>query len=241
MSLINISNNKRNLMIGIITILVLLLFLIGFIMYGSSIVSEANKKQSALIKKCSNLNGNKNKIFDNIFKKLNDAKINCFLFDDDKATIKTVSKKFENVEDLRKMKIENDIKLNDSDFKLINIETGEVKDLFIIINYIELTADELVEEKSWSGSFYKMTGGYSLPATLIEIFNHLQSLKSKLDKGKVGAAFLDDNVHIFFYNNGENKVEDIYDIRGMGDKLTALDIFKYFLFIMPKEIRKSGS
>ncbi|KAG0438115.1 hypothetical protein DMUE_3292 [Dictyocoela muelleri] len=129
------------------------------------------------------------------------------------------------------MKIEGEIKLK---CRYFTIDNG-INYLLPKLNYNQLAANELVEENSWSGSFYKMTGGYSLPSTLIEIFNHLQSLKSKLDKGMAGAAILGDNVHIFFYNNGENKVEDIYDIRGIDGKLTALDIFEHFLSIKIKK------
>ncbi|KAG0435757.1 hypothetical protein DMUE_4554 [Dictyocoela muelleri] len=223
MSIKIISNNNRNLTFSAIAIIILIIFLIGFRMYGSSVISEANETQTEWIRECENLTGEKKKYFDQIFQIFNDNNVNCFLFKHTDNTIDKVTKKFENVADLRKMKIEGSIKLNNTYFE---INHGE-KDILLKLNYNQFADDELVEEKSWSGVFYKITGGYSLPATLLEIFNHLQSLKSKLDKGRVGAAFWGDNVHIFFYNENENKVEDIYAIRSTDDKLTALDIFKF--------------
>ncbi|KAG0434656.1 hypothetical protein DMUE_5089 [Dictyocoela muelleri] len=203
-------------------------------MYGASIVAEANERQSAVIKKSPNFNGNKKEIFDNIFKRFNENKINCFLFDVNENKIKTINKKFENVADLLKMKIEGNILLSDTNFKSIN-KNNEIKDLLVKLNYNQLGPNDLIQEISWSGSFYKMTGGYSLSNTIYEFFKHLQSLKTKLGKGIVGAAILGDKVHVFFYNNIDKRVEDIYDIQGMDDKVTALDIFRCFLIVEAKE------
>ncbi|KAG0430575.1 hypothetical protein DMUE_5650 [Dictyocoela muelleri] len=226
-----ISNSKRIIIIGAMAIFILLIFLIGFRMYGSSVISEVNEQQIEIIKGA--LSSKKKDYLDQIFKIFSDHNVNCFLFKHTDDTIDEVSKKFENVEDLRKMKIGDEIKLNNGYFTLGFRE----KYFQLQLNYNKFAANELVEENSWSGLFYKMTGGYSLPDTLLEILNHMQSLKSKLDKGKVGAAFLGENIHIFFYNNGESKVEDIYDIHGMDDKLTALDIFRYFLIVKVENVR----
>ncbi|KAG0435252.1 hypothetical protein DMUE_4811 [Dictyocoela muelleri] len=217
------SNSKRILIIGPMAIIMMILLLIGFRMYGSSVMSEANEQQIEIIKRV--LSSSKYKAhLDRMFKIFSDDNVNCLIFEQDN-TYGEVSKKLESLEDLRKMKIEGEIKL-EYRYSTIN----KVKKYFQLqLNYNQFAANVLVEENSWSGSFYKMTGGYSLPDTLIEILNHLQSLKSKIDKGRVGAAFLGYNVHIFFYNKVENKVEDIYDIRGMGEKITALDIFKFFI------------
>ncbi|KAG0434062.1 hypothetical protein DMUE_5318 [Dictyocoela muelleri] len=225
------SNSKRILMISLFTIILAFLFLIGFRMYGASVVGEANKRQTELIKKSPNFNDYNKKIFENIFKRFNEININCFLFYNLKATIRTINRKFENVEDLRKMKIEGDIKLNNFDHKIINSVTKKENALFIILNHIELRAKYIINEKSWYGSFYKLTGGYSLPDTLSEYFDHLQSLIFKLKKGKIGAAIFGDKIYVYFYNENENKVEDIYEIHGMDDKVTALDIFKLLIFV----------
>ncbi|KAG0441537.1 hypothetical protein DMUE_0979 [Dictyocoela muelleri] len=233
MSFKNISSNKRNLIIASITIAVVLLFLIGFRMHGSSVVSEANEQQTAKIKEPPNFTEENKKYLDGLFKGLADKNINTFLFDEKLSIIKTVSKKFENFEDLKKMKIENDIKLKTTDYKIH--ENNKEKKLSIKLNFKKLTPDELVEEKSWSGAFYKMTGGYSLPSAISGISEHFQSLKAKLDKGSVGVSILGDKVHVFFYNESGNKVEDTYDIHGINEKLTAMDIFKYFLIFGPKE------
>ncbi|KAG0436805.1 hypothetical protein DMUE_4043 [Dictyocoela muelleri] len=224
------TDEKRNLCIATITIIVLFLLFTGFYIYGYLVVSNANEKQSEIIRGSENFNGEKKKLFDIVFKRLNDKNLNCFLFEHDKDKIVLIKNKFENISDLRELCLFDNIE--DYDFDQNEILTPDGGSYIeLILCFSELFSDELIEENSWAGSFYKITGGYSLPDTFSEFSKYLKYIEIKLDRGYVGAAIFDDKVCVFFYNKYEDQVVDTYEIYGMDDKVTALEILKYFITI----------
>ncbi|KAG0439850.1 hypothetical protein DMUE_2148 [Dictyocoela muelleri] len=203
--------------------------MICFWIYGASVINEANKKQCELIQS-SNIYKNYRGNFVPFSLDTFCVTRNCFLFDQEINKIITINKKIESLNDLKKLKIANEIEIEILPTRYIEINKRYQR-YTININVNELTEKELIQEKSWSGSFYKMTGGFSLPEKISGISNYLQALKSKLDNGYVGFLVLNDIVYLFFYNENKKRVEQIIDINGYNDKVTAFDILRHFMLI----------
>ncbi|KAG0442287.1 hypothetical protein DMUE_0384 [Dictyocoela muelleri] len=221
-------SSRRNLIITICISAAMLLGIIVFIMYGASVVSEINEKQIVMIKESENLQKLK-KIIDIGLKTDGGGNINCFIFSHNELLF--INKNIPNIEYLNNDEMKNlySYIIDSNAIKEKAIERG-------IIPYNEIqfdfeTDENLVNDDSWSGYFYRTIVAKSIPDKITDIANCLIKLKKEMGEVKFGVCSINEVLYLFTQHGDGGDYKIIKQIHGYGDKISAFELLLYLFRI----------
>ncbi|KAG0439591.1 hypothetical protein DMUE_2324 [Dictyocoela muelleri] len=241
-SMNGIEKNKKIIILFMI-IIILISIIAGCILLISPLVLDENDRYIKFIQENKEKNKFLNRIFKDGFDDAGKDVCNSFIFID--RDVDFFTKRVENVDELMKLKINNENSGKNKCCKLINEALDRFNrnfiGPFIEIDYENLIDKNIGKELSWVSYLYGLFGGYSICKEINDICIFLKKYEQKIDNGIVGVAFLNDIAYLFFYNTYKNKVEEFTKIYPYEDKLKPLDILFYFLkFTDLIEIKKSN-
>ncbi|KAG0440767.1 hypothetical protein DMUE_1507 [Dictyocoela muelleri] len=223
-------SSRRNLIIAICISAVMLLGIMVFIMYGSSIISEKNEQQIVMIKESKNLQLAK-KIVDIGFNTLTGSgeHINCFLFANNDICF--INKRIPDeefiVKDRREIISLNYFLKSDLIYRIASKQGLISPNQKLEIKFNRINAENLIKDNSWSGSFYRLLGGQFIPDTVIDISNRLEQSGEIMAGRTIGVCLIDKVVYLFVKYGDYGNIEIINEIYGYNDKISPIEILFY--------------